>query len=102
MLTVPPMSTNKPVNIQIQADDAVKDGAYCNMAMIAHSPEEFVMDFIFVVPNPPHGKLRSRIVMSASHAKRFVRALQENIVRYEQQFGPINEMPAPNGGGVIN
>ena len=96
------MSTNKPVNIQIQADEAVKDGAYCNMAMIAHSPEEFVMDFIFVVPNPPYGKLRSRIVMSASHAKRFVRALQENIVRYEAQFGPIPEAPAPAGGGVIN
>ena len=96
------MSENKPVNIQIQADDSVKDGAYCNMAMIAHSPEEFVMDFIFVVPNPPYGKLRSRIVMSASHAKRFMRAMQENVVRYEQQFGTINEMPPPGGGNVVN
>lgn len=94
------MSANKPVNIQIQADDAVKEGVYCNMAMIAHSPEEFVMDFIFIVPNPPFGKLRSRVVMSASHAKRFMRALQENIVRYEQQFGPIPETPNPTTGTV--
>ena len=96
------MSSNKPVNITIQADDSVKEGAYCNMAMIAHSPEEFVMDFIFIVPNPPYGKLRSRIVMSASHAMRFVRALQENIVRYEEQFGPIPEAPPPGGGQIVN
>ena len=93
----------KPVNIQIQADDETKVGAYANLAMIAHSPEEFVMDFIFIVPNPPFGKLRSRVVMSAGHAKRFMRALQENIVRYEQQFGAIPDTPMPGpGSGVIN
>ena len=95
------MATNKPVDIQIQAPDEVKEGAYCNMAMIAHSPEEFVMDFIFIVPNPPFGKLRSRIVMSASHAKRFLRALQDNVDRYESQFGKIPEAPIP-GSGTIN
>ena len=98
------MSSNKPqpVNIQIQADDATKEGVYSNLAMIAHSAEEFVLDFIFVVPSPPFGKLRSRVVMSASHAKRFLRAFQENIVRYEQQFGPIPESSAPTPSGTIN
>ena len=95
------MSSKQPVNIQIQADDSVKEGAYSNLAMIAHSPEEFVLDFIFVMPNPPYGKLRSRIVMSAAHAKRFLRALQENVQRYEQQFGTIPESSPPTPG-VMN
>jgi len=85
----------QPVNINIQAPDEVKEGAFSNLAMIAHSPEEFVLDFIFVMPNPPFGKLRSRIVMTPGHAKRFLRALQDNVTRYEQQFGPIPETSAP-------
>ena len=100
------MSSNKPgsggVNIQIQADDATKEGVYSNLAMIAHSAEEFVLDFIFIVPNPPYGKLKSRVVMSPGHAKRFLRALQDNVVRYEQQFGPIPENTTPPSGGIVN
>ena len=100
------MSTNKPqppqVSIQIQAPEEVKQGAYANLAMIAHSAEEFVLDFIFIVPSPPYGKLRSRIVMSAPHAKRFLRALGENVARFEQQFGPIPESNNPPPSGVLN
>ncbi len=100
------MSTRSPdpktLNIQIQADDETKQGAYANMAMIAHSPEEFVLDFIFVLPNPPYGKLRSRLIMSASHTKRFLRALQENVARYEQQFGTIPDSSTPFPSGQIN
>ena len=91
----------KGVNIQIQADDATKEGDYCNLAMIAHSQEEFVLDFIFIVPNPPYGKLKSRVIMSAGHAKRFQRALAENIARYEAQFGIIPDTPMP-GSGTVN
>ncbi len=97
------MSSKQPgVNIQIQADDATKEGVYSNLAMIAHSQEEFVLDFIFIVPNPPYGKLKSRVVMSPGHAKRFVRAMQDNIVRYEQQFGPIPDNTMPPAGGIVN
>ena len=91
---------NKGVNIQIQADDDTKAGEYANLAMIAHSPEEFILDFIFIVPNPPYGKLKSRVVMSAGHAKRFMRALADNVARYEKQFGPITESPMPGGGSI--
>jgi hypothetical protein len=101
------MSTNKPqppqqVNIQIQAPDEIKEGVYANLAMVAHSPEEFVLDFIFIVPSPPFGKLRSRVVMSAPHAKRFLRALAENVSRFEAQFGPIPDTQPPPSGGVMN
>ena len=94
------MSSRQPVNIQIQADEAAKEGNYCNLAMIAHSAEEFVVDFIFIVPNPPYGKLKSRIVMSPGHAKRFLRALQENVSRFESQFGPIPDTSTPAPGGT--
>lgn len=88
----------QPVNIQIQADEETKAGVYANLAMIAHSAEEFVVDFIFMVPTPPYGKLRSRVILSAPHAKRFLRAMQENVARYEEQHGPITESGPP----VIN
>ena len=90
------MSTKQPVNIQIQADEETKAGTYANLAMISHSAEEFVCDFIFV--HPPYGKLRSRIIMSAGHAKRFLRALQENVARYESQHGTIPDTGNPPPG----
>jgi hypothetical protein len=94
------MTTPNKVNIQIQADEATKSGDYCNLAMIAHSPEEFILDFIFIVQNPPYGKLKSRVVMSAGHAKRLMRALAENVARYESQFGTIPDTPMPPSGTV--
>lgn len=93
---------NKGVNIQIQADDATKEGDYANLAMIAHTPEEFVLDFIFLVPNPPFGKLKSRVILSAPHAKRFLRALAENVSKYEAQYGAIPESSTPMPGGTVN
>lgn len=90
------------MNIQIQADDQTKAGAYCNMAMITHTAEEFMCDFIFVVPRPPYGKLNARILLSPGHAKRLLRALQDNVQRYENQFGPIPEAQAPPGTPEIH
>ncbi len=95
------MSAKQPMNIQIQADEETKAGDYANLAMIAHSAEEFVVDFIFVVPNPPYGKLRSRIIMSAGHAKRFLRAMQENVARYEAAHGVIPDTGNPPSG-IVN
>ena len=90
------------VNIQIQADDETKKGQYCNMAMITHTAEEFMADFMFVVPRPPFGRLNARILLSPGHAKRFMRALQDNISRYEAQFGQIPEGKAPEGAPEIH
>lgn len=90
------------MNIQIQADDETKAGSYCNMAMITHTAEEFMADFIFIVPRPPYGKLNARILLSPGHAKRLLRALQDNVARYEKQFGPIAEAQTPTGTPEIH
>lgn len=102
------MSTDKPskdqqhpqppeVQLQLEIDDATAQGAYTNLALIAHSATEFVMDFIFIQPQQPRAKVRARIISSPAHTKRFLKALNENVARYEQVFGPIQELgPAPD------
>lgn len=86
-----------PMQLQVEIDDATSQGAYANLALIAHSPTEFVMDFIFVQPQQPKAKVRARIISSAGHTKRFLRALAENVARYEQIFGEIKELaPGPD------
>lgn len=82
-------------HLQIQIDDDVAQGAYVNMATVTHSPTEFVFDFIFVQPQQPRAKVRSRIITSPQHAKRFLLAMQENLRRYEERFGTI-----PLGGNI--
>ena len=70
-------------------------GQYSNLAMIHHTAEEFTLNFIYVFPNVPQGKLVSSMIVSPGHAKRLLRALAENISRYETQFGPVKEAPEP-------
>ena len=85
------MEEKKPqeVKLEIQLDEDVAQGAYVNLAVVNHNETEFVVDFIFVQPQAPRAKVRSRVVMSPQHAKRFVTALEDNIMRYEQTFGEI-------------
>lgn len=78
-----------PVQVQVEIDDATSQGVYTNLALLTHSETEFVMDFIYIQPQAPKAKVRSRIITSPAHAKRFLAALQENIQRYEQRFGTI-------------
>lgn len=90
--------------VQIKADEKELLGQYSNLAVINHNAEEFTLNFIYIFPNVPHGKLVTSIIVSPGHAKRLLRALEENISRYETQFGPIPEVPgatpAPNVGFV--
>jgi hypothetical protein len=74
------------LNIEIPAD---LEEVYSNLAVIAHSSSEFVIDFIRVMPNMPKSKVKSRVIMNAEHAKRLLTALSQNIEKYEQQFGEI-------------
>ena len=85
------MDKKKPqeVKLEIQLDDEVAQGAYVNLAVVNHNESEFVIDLIFVQPQAPRAKVRSRVILSPQHAKRFVAALQENINRYEKNFGEI-------------
>jgi hypothetical protein len=80
------------IQLQVEVDDAVAQGAYANLALVAHNATEFIMDFIFVQPQQPKAKVRARIISSPGHTKRFLRALNENVVRYEQAFGEIKEI----------
>ena len=83
---------NQQLNIELPAE--VADGTYSNLVMIAHSPEEFILDFIPVMPGLPKARVQSRIVVTPAHAKRLLMALEDNINKYENVYGPI----APGGG----
>ena len=88
------MADNKKAQNQlnIELPEDIADGIYSNMAIIAHSNSEFVIDFIRLVPNVPKAKVKSRIILSPQHAKRLLQALHDNIVKFESQFGPIKEL----------
>ena len=88
----------QPVQLEIDADDQVSQGAYANLAGVAHTETEFIMDFLFLQPTRPKAKLRSRIISSPAHAKRFMMALADNIRKYEERFGVIvDKSAAPQG-----
>jgi hypothetical protein len=92
---------NNQMNIEIT--DEIADGIYANLAIITHSQAEFVLDFISVMPGMPKNKVKSRIIMTPFHTKRLMRALAENVQRFEQANGEIVdleqvEMPMHFGG----
>ncbi len=84
----------KEQQLQIETDKQIAQGIYSNFAMVSHTREEFVLDFIFVQPQPSQpkiGTLRSRMITSPEHMKRIFRALGENIGKYEKKYGEIKE-----------
>lgn len=95
-----------PNQINIELSEETAEGIYTNLAMIAHSSSEFVIDFIRLMPGVPKAKVKSRVVITPEHAKRLLNALKENIEKYEETFGPIKKTDeAPkfpiNFGGTI-
>ena len=86
---------NKKGQINIELDEKVAQGIYSNLAIINHSQSEFVVDFITIMPGVPKSKVKSRIVLTPQHAKRFLKALQENIHRFEAAHGKIEEGEQP-------
>ena len=91
--------------INIELSEEVAEGIYSNLAIISHSNSEFIIDFIRLVPNVPKAKVKSRIILSPQHAKRLIRALSDNVEKYEAQFGIIQEddtpPPFPMGFGPV-
>ena len=79
----------KQHQIKIELDDDVGQGEYVNFAVVTHSPAEFVMDYIRVLPGMTKSKVKSRIIMAPMHAKTLMMALQDNINKYENKFGEI-------------
>ncbi len=96
----------KQNQINIELSEEIAEGVYANLAMIAHSNSEFVIDFIRLMPGVPKAKVKSRVVITPEHAKRLLYALDDNIKKYEDTFGPIKKTEdAPkfpiNFGGTI-
>ena len=83
---------NQNGQLQLELDPEVAQGVYSNLAMIIHSHSEFVLDFASMMPGLQKAKVKSRVIMAPEHAKRLLAALQENVMRYEQEFGKI-EIP---------
>lgn len=81
--------------LNIELSEEVAAGTYSNLAVLNHSPTEFVADFIQVMPGVPKAKVRSRIILTPQHAKRLLKAMSDNISRYEAQFGEIKDIEQP-------
>lgn len=87
-----------PANqLNIEISDEIGEGIYSNLAIITHSPTEFIVDFIKMMPGVPKAKVKSRIILTPQHAKRLYKALKDNVAKYEAMHGEIkdteNEMP---------
>ena len=80
---------NKPGQLQIELPQEIAQGEYANFAIITHSSSDFIIDFARVLPGLPKAQVKNRVILAPEHAKRLLGALQENIVRYEREFGPI-------------
>lgn len=81
--------------INIELDEKTAEGIYSNLAIINHSASEFVVDFVSIMPGAPKAKVKSRIVLTPQHAKRLVKALAENVHRFEAAHGEIKDSEQP-------
>lgn len=90
--------------VQLDLSQEMAKGIYSNFAIISHSHAEFVVDCASMLPGQPKAQVVSRIILAPEHAKRLAMALQENVMRYEQEFGKIQlqNQPAPQGPRTAN
>lgn len=92
---------NQQRSMEVELDAEVAQGKYSNLAIITHSPSEFILDFAAVLPGIQKAKVKSRIILTPEHAKALMLSLQENISRYERNIGEIkpHKVRGPQGGG---
>jgi hypothetical protein len=95
-------SNNSGNEIQVELTEEVAQGIYSNLTTVAHSSSEFIVDFIRMVPGAPKAKVKSRIILTPDSAKRLLYDLEDNIRRYEEQWGPIDSHDniIPPFGGI--
>jgi len=89
-----PQQIPQQKQIQIKVKDEVLAGSYANVAQVTHTKEEFLLDFMSVFP--PAGTLNARVIMSPAHFKRMILAMQDNLRKYESQFGVVKESNEPD------
>lgn len=87
------MADNAPkdTHFNIELKEEIAEGVYSNLVIISHSPNEFVLDFVRLMPNVAKGKVKSRVIVTPDHAKRLLKTLADNVAKYEAQFGQIDE-----------
>ena len=85
----------KKGQINIELDEKVAEGIYSNLAIINHSVSEFVVDFVNIMPGAPKSKVKARIILTPQHAKRLVKALGDNVSRFEKAHGVIKDYEQP-------
>lgn len=83
-----------PNQINIEISEEMSEGQYANLAIITHSHAEFIVDFVNVMPGTPKSKVKSRIILTPFHAKRFMKAMVENVKKFEAANGTIQDMEA--------
>ena len=81
-----------PNQINIEISEEMSEGQYANLAIITHSHAEFIVDFVNVMPGTPKSKVKSRIILTPFHAKRFMKAMVENVKKFEAANGVIQDM----------
>jgi hypothetical protein len=89
------MANGQQQEIKVNFPPHLQGGAYSNNMLVAHTREEFVMDFMMVIP--PAGTVMSRVIISPGHMKRMITALQDNVKKYEARFGTIQAAEEPKG-----
>lgn len=82
----------QPSQLNIEISEEIAEGTYANLAIITHSHAEFVIDFVNVMPGTPKSKVKSRIIFTPQHAKRFMKALIDNVQKYEAVNGPVKDL----------
>ena len=90
------MDEKQPPQLNIELSEDMAEGTYSNLAIITHSNSEFVIDFIKVMPGVPKAKVKSRVVLTPQHAKRFLAALSDNISKFESVHGTIKQTEGLN------
>ncbi|GAA4319781.1 DUF3467 domain-containing protein [Flaviaesturariibacter amylovorans] len=85
-------SAKQPLGLNIEITEEIAEGSYANLAIVTHSDAEFVIDFVNVMPGTPKSKVKARIIFTPQHAKRFMKALAENVHRYESANGEIKDL----------
>lgn len=97
------MDNNEKKKISIDIEPEVAKGTYSNLVLIAHSPTEFILDFAAALPGLNKPVIESRIIMAPEHAKRLLMALQDNVMKYESNFGDIDmEIGQPKPKSTFN
>jgi hypothetical protein len=92
-----PKESKNPNQINIELPEEVAEGQYSNLSIITHSPSEFIVDFIQLMPGVPKGKVKSRIIVTPENAKKLLHALKDNVAKYESMHGKIKSVDQTHG-----